>query len=354
MIRWLAIVACALTVCITASSAFIRHSQAGLGCPDWPDGACVAGLRATKVDARPGVPADPQPAARADAQSAAQTGSQPAAQPGVAPPGVRTARALHRVSAMLVGVLVLLVAVFGWSSMRFGARVALVIALADTAFLAWLGRFTPHPIPLVTIANLVGGIALAAAFAWIAASLRSPAKPGAATGAAPGTSARIGAAPASIGSAFDARGRIVAPPAVLAAALALLAAVAWIGTMIGAQDAIGVCDGASCAGAVRLDVGTLDAFRPVTSIDAAAGRGLHWLHRIVAAAFTIVVLVVAVRARRSGASRVAMLLVVLLIAQIAAGLDTTVGVWPLGTATLHNAVATLLAVALTAIAARGR
>jgi len=355
VIRWLAILACALTVCITASSAFIRHSQAGLGCPDWPDGACVAGLRAAKVDARAAVPADRQPAARAEAQSAAQTGLQRAAQPGAAPPGVRAARALHRVSAMLVGVLVLLVAVFGWSSMRFGARVALVIALADTAFLAWLGRFTPHPIPLVTIANLVGGIALAAAFAWIAASLRSPAKPGAAaTGTAPGTSARIGAASASIGSAFDARGPIVAPPAVLAAGLALLAAAAWIGTMIGAHDAIGVCDGASCAGTVRLDAGTLDAFRPVTSIDAAAGRGLHWLHRIVAAAFTIVVLVVAVRARRSGASRVAMLLVVLLIAQIAAGVDTAVGVWPLGTATLHNAVATLLAVALTAIAARGR
>ncbi|MCD6675507.1 MAG: COX15/CtaA family protein [Burkholderiaceae bacterium] len=307
MIRWLAILACALTVCITASSAFIRHSQAGLGCPDWPNGECVAGLRM----------------------------AQPAAQPRAVEPGVRTARALHRVSAMLVGIFVLLLAVFGWSSMRSGARVALAIALADTVFLAWLGRFTPHPVPLVTIANLVGGIALAAALAWIAVSLRSPARAAAAV-PSPGADLRIGAA--TIAPAF--------------AALVLLAVAAWIGTMIGAHDAIGACEGARCAGSMRLDVGTLDALRPAAPIDAAAARGLHWLHRFVAAAFALAALVVALRARRSGATRVAIVLVVLLVAQIAAGVDTTIGVWPLATATLHNALATLLAVALAATAAR--
>jgi len=330
VIRWLAIVACVLTVCITASSAFIRHSQAGLGCSDWPDGACVAALRAAQPGDRPG--------ARTDTQPTAQAGSPPAAQ-SAALAGVRTARALHRVSAMLVGVLVLLIGVFGWSSMRFGARVAVAIALVDTAFLAWLGRFTPHPIPLVTIANLVGGITLAAAFAWIATSRRAPVRPGTtAAVASPGTADTVAAPRTNM----------------TVVSLALLAAAAWIGTMIGAHDAIGICDGARCAGSVRLDAGALDAFRPAAAIDAAAARGLHWVHRIVAAAFTVAVLVVAWRARRNGASRAAIVLVLLLIAQIAAGVDTTVGVWPLATATLHNAVATLLAVALAAIAARGR
>jgi len=238
VIRWLAILACALTVCITASSAFIRHSQAGLGCPDWPNGECVAGLRTAQADAQAGARSDGQPAVRSDAPPAAP----PAAQPRAVEPGVRTARALHRVSAMLVGIFVLLLAVFGWSSMR--SRVALAIALADTVFLAWLGRFTPHPVPLVTLANLVGGIALAAAFAWIAASLRTPARAGApAPVPSPGADLRIGAA--TIAPAF--------------AALALLAVAAWIGTMIGAHDAIGACEGARCAGSMRLDVGTLDA-----------------------------------------------------------------------------------------------
>lgn len=335
MIRWLAIVACVLTVCITASSAFIRHSQAGLGCRDWPDGECVASLRTAKVDARPIGSVD-QPAAL---------------------PGVRTARALHRVSAMLVGVLVLLIAVFGWSSMRFDARFALAIALADTAFLAWLGRFTPHPVPLVTVANLVGGIALAAAFAWIVASHRAPVGPGTtASTAAPGTAGAVAAdgTTAAVAAWGTAATVAVRGATVTVVAFALLAAAAWIGTMIGAHDAIGICEGARCAGSVRLDAGTLDAFRPAAAIDAAAARGLHWLHRIVAAAFAIAVLVVAWRARRNGASRAAILLVVLLVAQIAAGVDTTVGVWPLATTTLHNAVATLLAVALAAVAARGR
>lgn len=254
---------------------------------------------------------------------------------------MRTARALHRASAMLVGVLVLLIAVFGWSSMRTGARVALAIALADTAFLAWLGRFTPHPLPLVTIANLVGGIALAAAFAWIAAAWRWPAYRGAAGKVSSQVvDPPIGAAPA-----------LLAPVVI---ALALLAAAAWIGTMIGAHDAIGACEGARCAGSVRLEASTLDPLRAPASIDAAAARAMHWLHRLVAAAFVAAVLVVAVRSRREGASRVALLLVALLVAQIAAGIDTTIGVWPLATATLHNALATLLAVVLAAVAARSR
>ncbi len=315
MIRWLAVLACALTVCITASSAFIRHSQAGLGCPGWPDAPCVAQTRAAHADAL-----------------AAQ------AQPAAQEPGVRAARGLHRVSAMLVGVLVLLIAVFGWSSMGAGGRVALAFALVDTFFLAWLGRFTPHPVPLVTIGNLLGGIALAAAFAWIAASLRWPsrlgAKPAAAAPAPPATRAT----PSLLGASF--------------VALALLAAAAWIGTMIGAHDAIAACEAAACSGSLRVEPGALDPLRAAQPVDAAAARGLHWLHRLVVAALAIVALIVAARARRSGAARAAVLLVVLLLAQAAAGIGTAIGVQPLATATLHNALATLLAVLLAALAAR--
>lgn len=330
MIRWLAILACALTVCITASSAFIRHSQAGLGCPDWPDGACVAdAARLPRADA-PAARAQPAP------QPGVISGAIPGAQSAAQLPGVRTARALHRVSAMLVGVLVLLIAVFGWSSMRTGARAALAFALLDTAFLAWLGRFTPHPVPLVTLGNLVGGIALAAAFAWIAASLRRSAGRAASGGAA----TRPVAAPA--------------PSIAVFAALALLASAAWIGTMIGAHEAIGVCDGARCAGPLRVDAGALDPLREVQPIDASAARGLHWLHRLVGAAFAFAALVVAARVRRSGAPSAAALLAALLAAQVVAGIGTTIGVQPLATATLHNAFATLLAVALAALAAQAR
>lgn len=313
MIRWLAIAACVLTVCITASSAFIRHSQAGLA--------------AVSVSA--------------DAAAATATADAAAAPGGVAvPPGVRTARALHRVSAMLVGVLVLLIVVFGWASMRTDARVALSFALVDTAFLAWLGRFTPHPVPLVTVANLVGGIALAAAFAWIAAPLRATVR----------TQVRSATAPVGRNATASA-GRNVT--AFVFAALVLLAFAAWIGTMIGAHDAIGVCEGARCAGPLRLDASVLDPMRTPQAIDAATARGLHWLHRGVAVVFAVVALTVVARACGNGRAVASAALVVLLLAQAFTGVGTTLGLQPLTTATLHNAFAALLAVTLTAIAAAG-
>src|SRR5690606_11467957 len=108
---------------------------------------------------------------------------------GDAPAPVRAARALHRVTATLAGVLVLLVVAFGWSTMGGGERIAAAVALVDTVFLSWLGRYTPHDLPLVTLGNLIGGLLLAAALAWIAAARRGPkraAAPGAAGRGDPG------------------------------------------------------------------------------------------------------------------------------------------------------------------------
>lgn len=298
MIRWLAVVACVLTVCITGSSAFIRHAQAGVGCPTWP--ACE------------------RASTSAPAESAA--------------PAVRAARALHRVSAMVVGVLVLLLAVFGWSSASAGTRAALAFALADTLFLAWLGRLTPHPIPLVTIGNLLGGLALAASFAWIAA-------------------ARPRFAAARDASANAPRAAAAAPivPVVLFALL-LLAAAAWVGTMIGAHDAIGACTGGACAGDWRFDAAALDPLRAPGGLDAASARGLHWVHRAIGAAFVVAAFGVAVRVRAHGRTGLSTLLVAAALAQVALGAGTALGTDPLATATAHNLLAALLAAALAAIA----
>ncbi|MFP5411637.1 MAG: hypothetical protein ACLGHB_01565, partial [Gammaproteobacteria bacterium] len=58
--RRLAILACLLTVCITASSALIRHWQAGLGCEAWA--ACGA-LFPARADASTAAPAENPPMA---------------------------------------------------------------------------------------------------------------------------------------------------------------------------------------------------------------------------------------------------------------------------------------------------
>src|SRR5690606_12409625 len=86
------------------------------------------------------------------------------------PKAIRVARLTHRASASAVGLLVAMIALFGWTRFSTGQRVAAAIALADTVFLAWLGRYTPHDLPLVTVGNVAGGMVLAGALAWIAAS----------------------------------------------------------------------------------------------------------------------------------------------------------------------------------------
>lgn len=297
MIRILAVLACLLTVCITASSAFIRHTQNGVGCDGWP--ACYR---------------------------AAQVATATAAPTAEAPGAVRIARSLHRVSATLVGVLVLFVTLFGWSSMRAAERVVTALALLDTAFLAWLGRYTPHDLPLVTLGNLIGGLLLVAALAWIVAARRGASARSGATG----TTAASGAAGIAV------------------AGFVLLGALAWSGTMTGARHVIDACGTLWCADA-HLDWAAMDPVRVMVALDAAAARGIHLGHRLVALLFVALVARLALRLR--GARPVlAASLAVLALVQALLGAGTALGVQPLASATLHNVVAALLA-ALLAVAA---
>jgi len=313
MIRALALAACLLTVCITASSAFIRHWGNGVGCEGWPD--CYRAGRPSEAAPGPGAGAGESAGRSALDAAVATIANVPSAE---APPPVRIARALHRVSATLAGVLVLLVVVFGWSSMGAGARVAAAVALADTVFLSWLGRYTPHDLPLVTLGNLVGGLLLAAALAWIAAARSG-------RGVAPG-----------------ARG-------VAVAALVLVGLLAWGGTMIGAHHAIDACATPLCASGARFDAAALDPTRATVAVDAAAARGLHVAHRLAGMLLAIAVALLALRLR-AARPVVAAWLVLLVAAQLLLGVGTALGTQPLLTTTLHNAVAALLAVALAAVA----
>lgn len=319
MIRVLALLACLLTVCITASSAFIRHAQNGVGCDGWP--ACYRAAQAA-ADARAADAAQ----SRATADAAAATA--PTAEASGA---VRIARSLHRVSATLVGVLVLLVAVFGWSSMRGAERIAAAVALGDTVFLAWLGRYTPHDLPLVTLGNLVGGLLLAAALAWIAAARRGR-----------------GAASASAGSAGSLTPGTAGAARIALAALALLGLLAWGGTMIGARHAIDACDTPQCTGA-RFNPAAMNPVRATVAVDTAAARGMHLAHRAVGLVFAALAALLALRLR-SARPALAAWLAALALAQILLGAGTALGTQALTTATLHNAVAALLAAALAAVA----
>ncbi|HWS74438.1 MAG TPA: COX15/CtaA family protein, partial [Quisquiliibacterium sp.] len=142
MIRRLALFACIFTLCVTAASAFIRHSQAGLGCEPWPQCQALPAGAGAGSEVRSEVGSE---AGGAKTAAASQTEGN----------AVFVARALHRLSAVIVGLLALAIALFGWSRLGAGDRAAAAFALADTVFLSWLGRYTPHDLPLVTVGNVL-------------------------------------------------------------------------------------------------------------------------------------------------------------------------------------------------------
>ena len=123
---------------IVASSAYLRQASVRISCPDWP--ACAQ--RVTGED-----PARAQPAA------------------------VSAVRLVHRLSASIVGALVLLIAYLSSVQQpRVRSDVVLSAALVLlTVFLAVLGRWSRSSQgPLVTLGNLLGGMTLLALLHWMA------------------------------------------------------------------------------------------------------------------------------------------------------------------------------------------
>jgi cytochrome c oxidase assembly protein subunit 15 len=137
-IRWLIFAALLLVVVITTTSAYIRLSQAGFGCTDWP--ACY------------------------DRSVSAPSAGQLIPERST----LFWARALHRVAASSAGILLALIVFLGWDTLQ-GTVVRLIATatLVIAGFLAWLGRFTPSNFPAVALGNLLGGMTLLALLWWL-------------------------------------------------------------------------------------------------------------------------------------------------------------------------------------------
>lgn len=291
LLRRLAWLCAATVLAVTTLSAFIRLSNAGLGCVDWP--RCY-GQRA--VEARTG-------AARSEEATA-----------------TAVARLAHRAMAVLALVLIflLLMVSFG-EAPRLRAQGGIAIALLALAiFLAVLGRWSSGSrVPAISIANLIGG------FAMLALSLRL------AIGA--------GASPS------PPRLRIGAGTAMLM----LLAQVA-VGGLVSASHAGLSCVGWSdCHAAARaIPWSTLDPWRePLLTAGPpfnAAGALAQSIHRGLALLLVPVLLPLAVHAWQHGRRRTAAVLLALLAAQLVVGLAMVQGALPFGLALAHNLLAACL------------
>lgn len=286
-VRRVALLCVVLLAAVTSLSALLRHSAAGLGCRPWP--ACYAqGERSTA------------------AGSGAPGGS-----------AIGAARLAHRITATvaLIGTVALVLLSLS-SRPRLRREAMLSLALLTLALsLALLGVFTPGARwPAVAMANLIGGFAMLA----LAARL-----------AAPAPTRRLGAA------------------AVVVAAL-LLGQIAS-GALVSASHAGLACtDLAECGAQARAagwDWASLSPWRdPAYAVstphaDGALAQGLHRLGSFIAAAAAALLGVAALRRERQ---REGAALLLLLAGSVALGLVVGSTGLPLVPVLLHNLMAALM------------
>jgi cytochrome c oxidase assembly protein subunit 15 len=304
----LALACAALVLAITSLSAFIRLSQAGLGCQPWPQ--CYA-------------------------QSLEAAGQR------AAPPtegAVAVARITHRVVAVAALLLVIALVMMTLSKVpvlwREGRMALGLLALA--LFLAILGRWTTDArVPAVMLGNLLAGFAMFALSWRLAESTHHHPTAIAATAATAALHsltrwARVG--------------------------LALLVAQIILGGLVSAGHA-----GLSCPQLLACDVagGSWQLLNPwhETPLDVAdpvnpAGALVHGLHRAGAVLVAAVLLPLGVAAWRSG-RRAGAAVILLLVVQAALGVLLVTGGLPLPMALAHNVTAALLLAAVLGLAADG-
>jgi len=296
----MAMAATALTFVVIVASAFMRHTQAGLSCADWP--ACYAALGAPGTDGGPS-------------------------------PGVHLARIAHRLAATSVLALVIGLLLIAWTQKpvwKRAGRLALA-ALAIAGALAVLGIATPGArVPAVTLGNLLGGYAMLAALV--------------------ATYAVTAGAPSPLRGA---RG-------VAAIALAFVFVQAALGGLIGAQFASLACPALVDCGAWTwrefLDAGALDPLRPVVTNDGhviapAGAAGLHALHRLCGLATAALALATAAMFRRLR-PRLALAIAAVVVIAATLGLFAVSPQPALPVIVAHNACAAILVALLAAARAR--
>jgi cytochrome c oxidase assembly protein subunit 15 len=292
--RTLALTAVGLAFIVVVAGAYVRLSDAGLGCPDWP--LCYG---------------QPMPSDIADGDALAKAWKEMG----------------HRYLAGTLGALILVLSFWSWKARRSRWLVSSILALV--LFQATLGAWTVTMLlkPAIVTAHLLGGMAILGALAWLALSL-SP-------------------------SPSLSKGSAVRGPAVIA--LAVLAIQIALGGWVSSNYAALACpDLPLCLGRAVPPMDFGNAFHVLRELGQTpqgellsrdALTAIHWAHRVFALVAVAVIGWAAYRATRF--SRIlAVLIAALLAAQFSIGVANVIVSRPLALAAAHNAGAALLLVAL--------
>lgn len=308
-----------LTFIVVVVGAFVRLSDAGLGCPDWP--GCYGRML------------------MADAETHAAV----AEESGFERPYEHDKawkEMLHRYLAGALGLLILALAVIAWRHRREpGQPVAVPVALvALVLFQSALGMWTVTLLlkPAIVVAHLLGGMTILALLWWLV--LRAPA----------------------------AGGRLPVPPARLergllpwaVAAIVVIYAQITLGGWVSANYAALICaDLPTCQGQwwPAMDFRDGFTFWRELGMDYEGGvlspeamTAVHVAHRVGAVITLFIVGVAAIMAVLSGARALhvtGLVLLAALLLQIGLGIANIVWMLPLPLAVAHNAGAAVLLLA---------
>jgi cytochrome c oxidase assembly protein subunit 15 len=288
--RVLSVAALVLTFVVVVVGAYVRLSDAGLGCPDWP-----------------GCYGKPVPAQIADADALAKAWKEMG----------------HRYLAGSLGLLLVLLAVLAWRLRRSHWLASAIVALV--LFQATLGKWTVTMLlkPAIVAAHLLGGMAILALLCWLVLSLYRDST------AAPMRPLRTWSALALV---------------------ALTVQIALGGWVSANYAALACPELPACAG----NMDYANAFHllrelgqtaegELLSLDAL--RAIHWAHRLFSLVALVAILYAAARAWALNRS-LSLALGILLMLQFSLGvLNVALGL-PLALAAAHNAGAAALLLAL--------
>ena len=302
-----------LVFLVVVFGAFVRLTDAGLGCPDWP--GCYGHLTV--------------PESQADQHSAMQNF------PGKK---IETGKAwremIHRYLAGTLGLLILLIALLSWRNRHNGAPVKTPIALvALVIFQALLGMWTVTLLlkPVIVTLHLLGGMTILGILVWLAMKHFS---------AQPDPAVR-----ASISRNWAIVGIVI-----------LFTQIALGGWVSSNYAALACTDFPLCDSQwippldfkhgfqIIRELGVTQDGAPLSS---EAMNAIHWTHRAGALATLVYLLLLGLTVLKDSGLRVyGGLLLFFLLAQVSIGVANIVYSLPLPLAVAHNAGAALLVMAM--------
>ena len=315
MFRKLAFFATVTTLCVVVLGAYVRLSDAGLGCPDWP--GCYGKLT-------------PHHAAEHinEAYVAAPQGP------------VSMAKAwkemVHRYLAASLGVLIIVIAGLAWRQRgRLGQSPWLATALVGVVILqGFFGKWTVTMLlkPAIVTGHLIGGLVTLALLTWLWMR-QSEWRPSPAVSSGLRTAARVGF--------------------VLLSCQILLGG--WVSTN---YAGLACTDLPTCQGRWLPEMDFGHGFHLVRELGQTADcailplpamTAIHWTHRLGAVVLAAYLIALGVLLMRAGYARDGRLLHALVALQFLLGLSSVWFGLPLAVAVAHNAGAALLVMLLVVI-----